>query len=52
LLRSSSFCITPAAAATLARSIADDAAREARLFARDPLPLLALVQQTRQLSGR
>lgn len=41
----------PEAEATL-DGIADDAAREARLFARDPLPLLALVQQTRQLSGR
>jgi geranylgeranyl pyrophosphate synthase len=41
----------PEAEATL-DSIADDAEREARLFARDPLPLLALVRQTRQLSGR
>ena len=41
----------PEAEATL-DGIADDAAREARLFARDPLPLLALVQQMRQLSGR
>ncbi len=41
----------PEAEATL-DSIAGDAEREARQFARDPLPLLALVRQTRRLSGR
>lgn len=41
----------PEAEATL-DGIADDAAREARLFTQDPAPLLALVQQTRRLSGR
>jgi geranylgeranyl pyrophosphate synthase len=41
----------PKAEATL-DGIAEDARREARLFARDPKPLLALVQQTRRLSGR
>lgn len=33
-------------------TIAEQACREARLFARDPEPLIALVAQTRRLSGR
>ncbi|MBX9698376.1 MAG: polyprenyl synthetase family protein, partial [Acetobacteraceae bacterium] len=41
----------PEAEATL-DSIAVEAGREARLFARDPAPLLALVGQTRGLSRR
>lgn len=32
--------------------IAEEARAEARLFSRDPTPLLALIEQTRRLSGR